>query len=58
MTEHADHGREARPGDGPEEPDCACRGTHAQRACAMEGCGFCQAAERQAREEFEPDPLP
>lgn len=39
-TEHADHGR-GSPESGPEDPDCPCRATALQAACAKEGCGFC-----------------
>lgn len=40
-SEHRDHGR----GDesGPFEPDCPCRGTPDQTACAEAYCGFCRA---------------
>ena len=29
---------------GPDDPDCGCRGTRRQRACASAGCGFCRCA--------------
>ncbi len=32
--------------DGPDAPDCPCRGTDKQAECAFEGCGFCGVAER------------
>jgi hypothetical protein len=39
MTDHSTHGL----GDleGPFDPDCPCRGTDEQQACADAGCGFC-----------------
>lgn len=42
MSEHGDHGRAGA--DGPEDPDCGCRGSDKQIACAQSGCGFCLAA--------------
>lgn len=44
-TVHGEHGRESTPGDGPDEPDCPCRGTPEQTICAGVGCGFCKAAD-------------
>lgn len=43
MSEHASHGR-GTADDGPEDPDCPCRGTSEQEECAKAGCGFCSAA--------------
>lgn len=42
VVDHSDHGR----GDesGPEDPDCPCRATQHEQACAEAGCGFCKAA--------------
>lgn len=42
--EHVDHGR----GDdsGPFDPDCPCRGSEKEPACALAGCGFCNATVR------------
>lgn len=40
---HADHGR-GTVEEGPNDPDCSCRGTEDQEVCAMSGCGFCKAA--------------
>jgi len=37
---HSDHGRGDQ--DGPDDPDCICRGTDRQSECARFGCGFCR----------------
>lgn len=42
----ARHGAGSADG-GPTAPDCPCRGTSRQRACASGGCGFCRAAEER-----------
>lgn len=42
-VEHTRHGR----GDavnGPDDPDCPCRGTADEATCAAGGCGFCGAS--------------
>lgn len=38
---HANHGRGSAT-DGPNEPDCPCRGTGEEAECANAGCGFCR----------------
>lgn len=54
-TEHISAGRSERPDDHsrhgradergvPIEPDCACRNTTREEACAQAGCGYCCAA--------------
>jgi len=45
---HATHGLGTA--DGPDEPDCPCRGTTEQDQCAIAGCGFCRAAASPATE--------
>lgn len=49
-TDHEGHGS----GDenGPDDPDCGCRGTKEQAGCASSGCGFCIAATHAAVERF------
>jgi hypothetical protein len=42
-SEHADHGR-GTVENGPDDPDCPCRGTSRQGECSANGCGFCLAA--------------
>lgn len=45
-AEYADHSHHGR-GDaenGPADPDCPCRDTDRQDACARTGCGFCVAS--------------
>lgn len=42
MRDHSQHGRGDQ--DGPEDPDCVCRGTNLETECAAEGCGFCSVA--------------
>lgn len=43
-VDHRGHGRGSI--DGPDDPDCPCRGDYRYQAdCAAEGCGFCIAAE-------------
>lgn len=41
--QHGKHGR-GDPESGPDDPDCPCRRTKEQAACAVAGCGFCIAA--------------
>lgn len=41
--DHEEHGRGTEE-DGPDAPDCPCRGTKQETACARAGCGFCIAA--------------
>lgn len=40
-SKHYNHGRGTKDG-GPDAPDCPCRGTDEERACAGDGCGFCK----------------
>ena len=40
-VDHADHGRGTE--SGPDDPDCGCRMTPDEAACAAAGCGFCAA---------------
>lgn len=42
-NQHAKHGRGTE-ADGPDDPDCECRGTAKEKACAKAGCGFCKAS--------------
>src|SRR5262245_55815451 len=42
-SKHDKHGRGTE-ADGPDEPDCACRDTDEEKACARAGCGFCKAS--------------
>ena len=44
VVAHKEHGRGSQE-NGPDDPDCPCRGTDEQESCAHEGCGFCRAAE-------------
>lgn len=39
--DHSSHGQGTEE-DGPDDPDCPCRDTRQERACAQEGCGFCR----------------
>lgn len=41
------HGTHGRGTDAPDDPDCPCRRTAQQRACADAGCGFCTSAARR-----------
>lgn len=45
LDEHVAHGR-GDADDGPRDPDCPCRNTEKQAACASVECGFCRAAEK------------
>jgi hypothetical protein len=52
---HSYHGR----GDsenGPDDPDCPCRATTLQAACAQAGCGFCRASLAHALPAVPPAP--
>lgn len=51
-TIHGKHGIESTPGDGPDEPECACTGGADQTICAGVGCGFCRAAEERKSGQF------
>jgi len=42
-VDHGQHGRGA-PDGGPDDPDCPCRGSVLEVACAAAGCGFCVAS--------------
>lgn len=43
MIDHSDHGRGTRE-EGPDDPDCPCRGTKDEWDCGHAGCGFCLAS--------------
>lgn len=43
ISKHGDHGRGSIE-QGPDDPDCPCRGTTDQLDCALAGCGFCTSA--------------
>ena len=43
VFDHSRHGRADERGV-PLEPDCACRNTTREEACAQAGCGYCRAA--------------
>ncbi len=53
--EHINHGVGTAE-NGPDDPDCPCRGTPKQKACSRWVCGFCKVAEiREEKAKHEHD---
>lgn len=52
--DHSEHGR-GSPELGPDDPDCPCRKTELEGACAEAGCGFCISSRDSAFEEMVKD---